>query len=86
MRFIFIFLGYIAGFFGIGLGIFVYLCILTNLKSFGVPYMAPYAPATHENLDSYFLKPIWRREKRADFLNTKKQRAQKHISMKWRYK
>lgn len=86
MRFIFIFLGYIAGFFGIALGIFVYLCILTNLKSFGVPYMAPYAPVTKVNSNGYFLEPVWRREKRADYLNTKKEKAQNHISMKWRYK
>ena len=86
MRFIFIFLAYIAGFFGLGLGMFIYLCILTSLKSFGVPYMAPYAPVTKINSSGYFLKPIWEREKRADYLNTKKQNAQEHISMKWKYK
>ena len=86
MRFLFIFLGYIAGFFGIGLGIFIYLCILTSLSSFGVPYMAPYAPVTNINESGYFLGPVWRREKRADYLNTKKEQSQEHISMKWKYK
>lgn len=86
MRFLFIILGYIAGFFGIGLGIFVYLCILTSLTSFGVPYMVPFSPVTNINQSGYFLEPVWRREKRADFLNTKKENSQKHISMKWKYK
>lgn len=86
MRFIFIFLAYIAGFFGIGLGIFVYLCILASLKSFGVPYMAPYAPVTNINQNGYFFNPVWQREKRADYLNTKKEKSQEHISMKWKYK
>ena len=86
MRFVFILLGYIAGFFGIGLGLFVYTCILCSLKSFGVPYTAPYAPVTGVGQNGFFLNPTWRREKRADFLNTKRQTRQNHISMKWKYK
>ena len=73
-------------FFGIGLGIFVYTCILCSLKSFGVPYTAPYAPITGVGKNGFFLKPTWQREKRSDFLDTKRHRRQEHISMKWRYK
>lgn len=86
MRFIFIILGYVAGFFGIGIGLFIYICILTSLKSFGVPYMAPYTPVTNVKQNGYFLEPIWKREKRADYLNTKKTNSQDSISMKWKYK
>ncbi len=86
MRFIFILLGYVAGFFGIGVGLFVYLCILISMTSFGVPFMAPYAPATNINQSGFFLEPVWKREKRADYLNTKKEQSQSHISMKWKYK
>ena len=86
MRFIFILLGYIAGFFGIGIGLFVYTCVLCSLKSFGVPYTAPYAPVTGVGQNGFLLNPMWKREKRADFLDTKRQNAQEHISMKWRYK
>lgn len=86
MRFIFILLGYIAGFFGVGIGLFVYTCILCSLKSFGVPYTAPYAPVTGIGQNGYLLNPMWRREKRADFLDTKRQNSQEHISMKWKYK
>ena len=86
MRFIFILLGYIAGFFGVGIGLFVYTCVLCSLKSFGVPYTAPYAPVTGVGQNGFLLNPMWKREKRADFLDTKRQNAQEHISMKWRYK
>ena len=86
MRFVFIILGYVAGFFGIGIGLFIYVCILTSLKSFGVPYMAPYTPVTNIEQSGYFLEPVWKREKRADYLNTKKTNSQNSISMKWRYK
>ena len=86
MRFIFIILGYVAGFFGIGIGLFIYVCILTSLKSFGVPFMAPYTPVTNIEQNGYFLDPVWKREKRADYLDTKKVDSQEHISMKWKYK
>ena len=86
LRFVFILLGYIAGFFGIALGMFVYLCVLFSLNSFGVPYMVPYGPVTNLNHGGYFVEPTWKREKRPDFLNTKKEISQEHISMKWKYK
>ena len=61
-------------------------CSLSNLKSFGVSYLAPYLPVTDLNSDSsYFVRPMWRREKRADFLNTKHSRSQGKISMKWKF-
>lgn len=46
--------------------------------------MAPYAPVTNANQNGYFLEPVWRREKRDDYLNTKKSDAQSHISMRWK--
>ena len=84
-RFIFILLAYMAGFLGIGLGTFVYIGIVCNLRSFGVPFMVPYAPVTSKNGDSFFLKHIWKNEKRPDYLNTKKISSQEHISRKWKY-
>ena len=86
MRFAFILLGYIAGFFGVGIGLFVYVCVLCSLKSFGVPYTAPYAPVTGVGENGFIVNPMWRREKRADFLNPKRKTSQDHISMKWKYK
>ncbi len=54
-RFAYIFLGYFAGSLGIALGIFVHLGILSNLHSFGVPYLSPYSPPVKNiNNDGYF--------------------------------
>ena len=86
LRFGFTHLGYIAGFFGIAVGLCVYATILCSIKSFGVPFMAPYSPITNINESGFFLGPMWKREKRPDYLNTKKQGSQSHISRTWKYK
>ena len=86
LRFVFIILGYISGFLGIGVGIFTYITVLCSLKSFGVPYTVPFAPTTYSFGNEYFISPIWKREKRPDYLNTKKKNSQNHISMEWKYR
>ena len=85
-RFIFILLGYIAGFLGIAVGLFVYTSVLCNIKSFGVPFASPFAPAINSKGNSYFIPPIWKQEYRATYLDPKKEKAQEKISMKWKYK
>jgi spore germination protein KA len=85
-RFAYTILGSLCGFLGIGIGLFIHILTLNSLKSFGVPYLSPYAPLTPIGNSSYFLKPVWKREKRASFLNTKKPSTQEKISMKWREK
>lgn len=41
---------------------------------------------SNSNTDaSYLVPPMWHREKRADFLKTKKPKSQQKISMKWKY-
>lgn len=85
-RFLYILLGNLCGLLGIATGLFIQLCILINLKSFGAPYFAPFVPATNLNTSiSYFVKPIWLREHRADFLNTKRPKEEGKISMKWKF-
>jgi len=67
-------------------GLFIQGVVLASLKSFGVSYLSPYAP--YSNLDSdaaYFVPPMWRREKRSSFLDTKKTNSQEKISMKWKF-
>ena len=83
-RFLFVLLGFLAGFFGIGIGMFLYLVKLCSLKSFGVSYLSPYAPLTKNKGNGYLLDPPWQREKRASYLATKKSQVQKDTSMKWR--
>lgn len=85
-RFLFIFLGYLCGFLGIALGLFVYMCMMADVKSFGVPYTIGITPLEKINGGSYFLPPIWKREYRASYVNPKKEKRQQSISMKWKYK
>ena len=85
-RFLYIIAGFLAGFLGIGIVLFGHLILLCSLKSFGVSYLAPYVPATSKNNKAYFMPPFWSREKRPDFLNSKRPRKQERVSMKWKYK
>lgn len=84
-RFIFILLGFMAGFLGISLGLFVYISMLTNMKSFGLTTTIPFAPYVKSKVNKYFLSPIWKREYRPAYLDPKISKQQDNISMKWRY-
>ncbi len=84
-RFAFILLGFLAGFLGIGIGIFVYLSELCDLETFGVSYTAPYAPIINSKNNRFLLPPIWQREYRATYLASKREKRQDKISMKWRF-
>lgn len=84
-RFIFILLGYVAGFLGIGTGLFVYLSIICDMESFGVPYSIPYSQMKNLKSTGIILPPIWKREYRASYLAVKKEKKQENISMKWKY-
>ena len=83
-RFVFILLGFLAGFLGIGIGLFIYISSLCDLETFGVSYTIPYAPAVNSKNNGFMLSPIWKREDRATYLATKKEKKQNKISMKWR--
>ena len=84
-RFLFILLGFMAGFLGISLGLFVYISILCSLKSFGVPYTVPFAPNINSKGNGYLLLPIWKREYRENYVAPQKLKKQDKISMKWKY-
>lgn len=84
LRFGFIFIGWLFGFLGIAIGIFFYLGLLSSYSSFGVPFLSPYVPLSDVGTNGYFFSPLWRREKRSDFLNTKRANKQAHLSMKWK--
>ena len=84
-RFVFILLGFMCGFLGISLGLFVYISILCSLRSFGVSYMTPLTPTSNTEGNGYFLPPIWKREYRASYMAPKKVRKQEDIAMKWKF-
>lgn len=84
-RFLFIFLGYTAGFLGIGTGLFVYLSIICDMESFGISYSIPYSIMENLKTTGIILPTIWKREYRSEFLSTKKNKKQDDISMKWKF-
>ena len=84
-RFLFILLGFICGFLGISLGLFVYISTLCSLKSFGVSFTIPFAPTINSKGNGYFLPPIWKREYRENYMSPQKLKKQEKISMKWKY-
>ena len=84
-RFFYIILAFVAGFLGVAVGIFIQVILVSNLQSFGVSFLSPYIPCANKNGDStFFIKPIFKREKRSNFLNTKKPDQENKISMKWK--
>ena len=85
IRFIFIILAGFSGFYGIALGVFLYAVLLGAQKSFGVPFLSPIASDKKGNIGhSLFVSPIWKNEKRPDFLSDKDIDNQPKISRKWK--
>ena len=83
LRFIFIFLAANLGFFGISIGLFVLLCMLVNMRSFGVPFFAPVAPRTAPNTDLILRMPLLTQEQRPDFIQPQDTQRQPNFSRKW---
>lgn len=83
-RFIYIFLAALAGFLGITVGLFLHGLWFVSSKSFGVPFMAPFAPRTAKVFnDTLTRAPIWEQEDRPDYLNPKNKKKQPEISREW---
>lgn len=68
-RFAMIFLGALAGFYGISIGIVILMGLACSLKSFGVPFLAPIAPKTKANPDIITSLSSYRQKIRPDFAN-----------------
>lgn len=84
LRFGYIVLGAMAGLLGITVGLYLHLVWLVAAKSFGVPFFAPFAPRTADVSPDQLTKlPIWRLERRPDFLNPKDNYRQRKISRSW---
>lgn len=60
LRFVLIIISGTLGIFGFLTALFVFLIHLCSLRSFGEPYLAPYAPMMPEDFkDSIFRLPVW---------------------------
>lgn len=85
LRLMFILLGAVSGFYAIAAGIFAYMVYLCSQTSFGVPFMEPLM-----NLNSaggqgtLFVKPIWKKEYRPEYLKPQDDRYEPDISRKWK--
>ena len=55
------------------------------MESFGVSYSTPYSHIANLKNSGIILPPIWKREYRASYLATKKEKKQENISMKWKF-
>lgn len=84
MRFVYIIFGAAAGFLGITTVAFMHGIWLAATKSFGMPFLVPFAPKTKtQSNNDIFRAPIWKQEKRPDYLNTKVEKKQPKISRGW---
>ncbi|MBE3587020.1 MAG: spore germination protein [Thermoanaerobacteraceae bacterium] len=83
VRFFYIALGAFMGIYGLVLGFFVHLHLLAAMKSFGVPFLAPLAPITGSSQDLIIRGPVWKQEKRPEFLLPQARRRQPRHSRRW---
>lgn len=81
---LYIALGSAAGFFGIAMGMFVQIMMWHTTKSFGVNMLSPFVPYMEMLPESVRTEPIWKKEKRPEYLKTKRPREQAHISRLWK--
>ena len=87
LQFVFVFLGAIAGFLGIALGIYAALIYLSSETSAGVPFLSPVTPKDGNPARfSLFIRPMWKRERRPENLKPQDEDKQPPISRKWKEK
>ena len=84
LRFIMMFLAANLGFYGILLGVFFILAHLVQLRSFGVPYLAPIAPFTFNNLKDLVIRaPWWKMNERPEQTGKRNLKRLRHRHRKY---
>lgn len=83
LKFLFIFLGFFAGFYGISIGIFIIGGMACSMKCFGVPYFTPVAPKTKVNPDVMIRQPIWKQRMRPDSINSPNEKRAGNMVRGW---
>lgn len=68
LRFVFILLAAVLGFFGVAFGLMAFSIHLASLKSFGVPFMSPIAPYRPENKDRIGRPSLYKQKYRPWYL------------------
>ena len=82
-RFFYIALGASMGFYGLTLGLTTQIFLTANMKSFGVPFLAPMGPRTVPEGDVVTRLPVFFQEKRPDYLNPQDIIRQPNVSRGW---
>jgi spore germination protein KA len=75
IRFFFIFMGAVLGFYGISIGLTILLALTCSMKSFGVPFLAPFAPKTRRSSDLIVRKPLYKQSVTGNYLDTVSRRS-----------
>lgn len=83
VRFLMLFLAATFGLVGVSMGLLTLILVLSNMKSYGVPYLTPLAPKTIAGLDVIIRGDLYRQERRPDELQPKDISRQPHISRAW---
>ena len=60
LRFVFLFVAYLFGFFGMAMVAAFLIAYLVSMKSFGVPFFAPLSPHSPSSKDLMTRPPIWK--------------------------
>ncbi len=85
LRYIYLILGAVAGFFGITLGLLINVYWLAGINSLGTPLLSGTGAESENNFWGMFFKaPALKREFRHKFLHAKQNRMQQKISRKWK--
>ena len=83
LRFVYLLLAVFLGLFGIVAGLFVHAALLVQMRSFGVPFLAPLTPMTASSPDYLWRGPVWQQERRPDYLDPLRSRRQPRLSRGW---
>jgi spore germination protein KA len=73
----------VLGFYGVAASFFLLVLYLAGMRSFGVPYLSPVAPASGGVTDVLIRPPLFEMEMRPKFMRTLDQRRQEEIVRKW---
>lgn len=84
LRYFYIFMGALGGFFGISTLMFVNCIILCNIKSLGVPLFSGLSSKTGDKTGGFlFQKPLYKKETRHGYLNPRLKRTQGKYARRW---
>lgn len=72
LRIVYLILAGILGIFGVGIGMLAVLIHMVSLRSFGAPYLSPFAPLTKEDLkDGFYRAHLWKLNSRPRVISWK---------------